>query len=259
MKNRIGYLFIRDIEHGFFYLRIKAVVLFLVLAIAIGFKVFLFKQMADFTMVDLGVSAFQYFQGFTFGVGFLPSNALFIPIEFALIVSFIFFLIGDYFYYDLKQNGVYLISRSKSKINFWLSKVLWLVVNVVFYYLIVFGLILLGSLFLANKTLSSGEISLILMSWGMMFLITLSLSLFQVFLTLIIKPVFALGVNLALFASSIYIFFILLPWQHGMLARSELMDSASGIPIWFSISYGVILGVSSILAGCYVIRKKDII
>ena len=86
----------------------------------------------------------------------------------------------------------------------------------------------------------------------------IALSLLQTTLAIILKPIYAFLLIACVMVASAYFFTWVLPGNHIMLLRNALMMDG-GIPTPFSLAYMTVLALASIIVGCVVFRRYDIL
>ena len=183
----------------------------------------------------------------------------------------IVFIVSYYPFKDLAGYGQQILLRSRKRSFWWLSKCIWAVTCVLIYYLLTYCIISIFVLF------TGGNFSIFLQcdisqtnalnikDAGVLLLIgialpvaaSVSLSLLQLVLSLILKPILSIMIILALIVLSI---FICSDWAIGnytMVARSSYMIAEGVDPTNGLIIMGT-LSVCSVLAGLFVFKRKNI-
>lgn len=176
-----------------------------------------------------------------------------------MINFFIVFIIGSYIYDDLKNNGVYILSRVGNTKYFWISKVLWIIINNLIYYLIVFGIAVIAGKIFSGSSLEKDLIETLGTLFILYFTTSIALCLLNATLSLIVKPVYAYLIIILLLAFSIFLKNNLLPGQHSLILRHVPFDKIYNLTLWKSLIYNFVLSITAIFVGGRVIYKKDII
>lgn len=207
------------------------------------------------------------------GMAIIDPNDMSLDINvFWLVYNFLIaFIVSYYPFKDLNGYGQQILMRSQKRSFWWLGKCIWTLSSVFVYYLLTYLVISVFVLF------SGGSLSIFpqysiqsadmpgLQNIGDVFLIgivmpiltSVCLSLLQLLLSLILKPVLSIIIILAIMTFSI---FICADWSIGnytMIARSSYMvengvDPANGLIIVVTLS------VLSVIAGVFLFRRKDI-
>jgi len=188
------------------------------------------------------------------------------PLIWFLINSSLLFIVGSYTYEDLKKNGVYLLTRVGKLEYFYLSKVIWIIGNVLFFYFCIFGISFIEglvalprasgmNLFLDVKISSNNFI----FTMVVLYIITsITLCVFQTLLSLVIKPAYAYLITIIVLCISIFSKNWIFPGQHSLLLRHEPFDKLHKLTLEKSISYNVILLILLFIIGCIYTSRKDI-
>lgn len=199
-----------------------------------------------------------------------------VPFSWDFIQFFTLFLIGDFLFHDLDSNRRYLLLRCRSKMNYILSKIIWVAVQNMFIYIGLFAVIyVISSLVLGNfsmgdspffnNTISSmmeikeapGQLllrifigfevtSLVLSSLQLLFL--QFASPIVTFLSVIILS------SLSTFSDSKW-----LPAIHSMILRQNIFDLKHHLTLGFSVAYCAIVYILVTLFTIFLFQKKDIL
>lgn len=193
----------------------------------------------------------------------------------------VLFTTFDYMHLDLTQFGTQVLSRSKSRVKWWGAKCLWNIITIVISYLLIilvcvaFCLIvgipltfednygmdkLLSfqtSCYTPKETFSFGlkDMTILILCP----LITmLSLSLLQMALSLIFKPIFSFAIMIGFFIFSIITDLKIAFPRTGMLLYS-LSFYKNGYSSITGIIICVFIGILSVLTGAFIFRHFDIL
>ncbi|WP_369902180.1 hypothetical protein [Bacillus manliponensis] len=263
----------RDLIYGF---RIN-VLHFIFISIMISFlgavNIYNFSQWATLNDISLNqVNTLDILYESFKGIGYEYE----IPIVWLFINCYVIFLIGNYTYNDLFNNGPYLILRSNSKLKLWISKLVWIVCTVLFFYMVVFLIVILISIFFIPFQIDSwsvyGEQNILpLMAYkieGSTFILELiclyvtssiAISIFQVFLSFIFNSIYSYISVIVLLFASIFIFSPYLPGTHSMIMRHTLFDTSYNLSFEISILYNSILILLSSTIGAVYFNRVDIV
>lgn len=197
-----------------------------------------------------------------------------IPIAWMAMQFFCSFLIFDYVYYDLKGVGRNVLIKSKSKFKWWLSKCICTCTMVISVYGILFlssyivtlfsggesaelHMKLLGSVckldgnYEANKDMM---VYLVLIP----LIVSISISLFQMMISQLVKPVLSMVVIMSVSVFSVYSNYKLWWGNWGMILRSDLCV-ADGMSGFTAVILALILGVVGSVVGGIIFSKRDVI
>ena len=144
MKNRnkiIRKLLKYDIKNGIIY-EYKKYLIYIGLIIA--FCLFLDKKIEDCTLIESKNYGFMnYIIHFYCGIApikKLSQNDIFhIPIEWLVIHGYLLFMIGNYPKKDYTEHGYQCLVRAEKKMYWWISKCIWIVIDISIYLSIIFG------------------------------------------------------------------------------------------------------------------------
>lgn len=198
-----------------------------------------------------------------------------IPPGWVLLNIFLSIVIGYYPLNDLKEYGTQILIRSKNRWQWWLSKCLWIMGNVLIFYAI-------GYIVIAIFSLINGELSLTpnhKVSLAILKLDTSSLAAKEVFSACIVLPIVTsvalslMQLTIAMFSNSIYsnIFIIsllivsiyycspILMGNYLMLLRNSLMVGIKGIETSTGIILSMAISFISITLGIFKFKTYDII
>lgn len=196
-------------------------------------------------------------------------NELYIPVNWFLINIFIMFILGDFIHDNLRKDSTYLLLRIKKKTIFWLSKCVWIILNIIFIYTILITItFLLGGLFLgfrfsnmiSSQIISEVEHINIILSMIFLYILTsITVLLIQCRLSIIMNSKYSFTIVAIILSLSIVSTFKLLLGTHSMILRHDYFNSELGISVQFSILYTLLLSVGTIFLGNKLLQNKDFI
>ena len=175
---------------------------------------------------------------------------------------------------DLEEFGQNILVRSRGRMLWWLSKCAWNVISVVCYFLLAWVIFALGCLVTGNSL--SMELSpdiarlcnvvqdyplpptLIPQMLVLPLLTMIGLNLFQMLLSLFLKPFYSFIVTAAILLLSTYYLSPVCIGNYAMPLRSHMILS-NGVGLNTGLLISVILIVVSIVAGGLVFRRRDIL
>lgn len=169
------------------------------------------------------------------------------PLVWFMVNFFIVFIVGSYMYDDLKNNGVYILSRIGNPQYFWISKVLWIIINNLIYYLIVLGIAVIAGKRFSGSSLEKDLIETLGTLFILYFTTSVALCLLNTTLSLIVKPVYAYLIIILLLDFSIFLKNNLLPGQHSLILRHVPFDKIYNLTLWKSLIYNFVLSTTSII------------
>lgn len=188
------------------------------------------------------------------------------PLMWLMISSLIAFLIGNYTYNDLNTNGVYILIRIPNKMYFWITKIIWIILNVFTYYVVLFLITLLFSR-LYNLTFpvyslfdhtKINSTKFLFDLFILYFTSSSALAILQAALSLIIKPSNSYIAIIILISISAFISCNLLPGQHSSILRHIPFSMQHNLNITKSLIYNCVFAILSVVLGYRILDKKDI-
>lgn len=273
MENKILKLIKRDLIFGFENNKSKLISIFIVFAIVIWFNLLDLKGQAfelglgynDINFIDL---FFTIFKGIDYNI--LP-----LPINWILINIYITYLIGSYCYNDLSQESSHMIVRMSNRRDIWISKVIWMLTTVFIFYAILSLIIVFFSFIIFNTSLEWSNFSkistlniiqknfssleFILFTLSIYILSSMTLAIFQMLVSFIIKPTYIYIVNILILMISIASNFLLIPIQGSLILRQNIFNSTYPINPLNSIIYNLLMFIIIFIIGVRYISKFDIL
>lgn len=201
-----------------------------------------------------------------------PDKPFMVPVLWLLFNGYLAFVVAGYPSKDLYHFGLHLLIRSESRIKWWISKCIWNIINVCFYYFIAFFTVSIASIQFGKFGLVLSEqiarliseVNLI-QSKGILFYLftiplamSLALSLVQMLVEFLFRPIFGVLVIVVILVSSAYYFSPFLIGNTSMILRSEFVLT-NGIKTSFSLTFLWVIVCFLIFVGCFYFRKKDIL
>lgn len=198
-----------------------------------------------------------------------------IPPGWILLNIFLSIIIGYYPLNDLKEYGAQILIRSKKRWQWWISKCIWIVGNVLIFYTIGYIVIAMFSLINGNLALTPNHnVDLAILK-----LDTSSLEAKEMFSACIVLPIVTsialslMQLTIAMFSNSIYsnIFIIsllivsiyycspILMGNYLMILRNSIMVGVKGIGTSTGIIISMAISFISITLGIFKFRTYDII
>lgn len=202
-----------------------------------------------------------------------PDKKFEIPVLWLSMNLYVSFLIGDYPLKDIQGFGQQILIRSNGRGQWWFSKCLWNLCSVFLFYCIGNLVILLFALIFSNASISPTEASSIFSSvdisqlightwiffvFAMPFFISTTLSLLQMTLEFVIRPVFSYAAAVTIFVLSGYFFTPWLIGNNSMLLRSEIVLK-NGIPFAKAVLWAISLMVLIMVIGYFLFQRYDIL
>jgi len=206
-----------------------------------------------------------------------PTDPFMFPVIWTVLFLVLPFATLNYPLNDIQSFGQQTLLRTKGRLIWWLSKCCWNVLSCVFYHLIVIGIIVLFCLITqtelrmnihgdilwsifqikeANRL--SGQIELNIGLILAPILISISLNLFQMALSLFIKPVFSFLSILIIVLSSSYLLSPFMIGNYAMVVRSNVIIN-NGVNFTIGMIIGLFLSFISLMVGTVKFIYYDII
>ncbi len=191
-----------------------------------------------------------------------------------LFQSYLLFLTSFYAVEDLKNSAISFLVRIKSKTKWWVGKFIWCILSVLIYYLLLLlcvclfvefgkytGFIspLVCDAFFQMSIQGVSKYSIVTVSLLLPFLISLSVSLFHMMLSLIIKPIYSFLIGVISIIASAFYCYPLLFFNFTMVSRNAVFSSGSNISLTRGTISALGLTLFSFFAGIAIIRRRDII
>jgi len=205
-----------------------------------------------------------------------PNDPFLFPAFWLLFYIIIFYTTLYYPFKDLNGFGKQIIVHGGSRKSWWLSKCLWNAVTVSVFFVAIWMAILLYAritgagmtfqispymreIFELNEVVDSPEkwdvrTLLIVGPW----LTAIALSLVQMVLSLLIKPIFSFIVSVIILIVSAYYYSPVMLGNYAMCVRSAQIMT-NGMPLKGGIVYCVVVILSSVMIGMVIFRNYDIL
>ena len=198
-----------------------------------------------------------------------------IPINWLILHLFLSYIVGSYPFQDLMTYGQSVLLRAKSRGKWWASKCLWSICCVLIFYL---EAIVLSALFAAMTGRVSMSISpqihekiidvsflpglspgtLVLNLLIVPFITSIAISLIQLCLALILRPIYSYLAVSALLLSSAYIYSPALIGNYLMSARNSIALQ-NGIKASYAMPVSAAIAMIAMVIGNAIFKKYDII
>lgn len=198
-----------------------------------------------------------------------------IPIIWIMFHSILSLIVGFYVSDDIKKSASALIIRVQSKRIWWSSKFVWCIFSVLVYYIVFIFTVILFCLIFGNLSIVTNtditekffkiDISLIkdtdiiLVFFIMPMISSIAISVFQVVLGLIIKPIYSFMLIVTIMVCSSFYSNTFLLFNFSMISRYNYFSSKSNITLQNGLVISICLIVISYIWGMIVIKRKDII
>lgn len=203
------------------------------------------------------------------------SKAFSIPITWLVFNFLLAVSVGFYAENDLSKNAIQIVLRMKSKLKWWVGKCLWCFLFVFSYYFI-YNIIILIVCLLNNhamvftnnyicenilelSTTGVGNFDLLYISIIVPFVISVAISMFQMALSLYIKPIYSCLVVLCYTAICVYYNNKFLLFNYSMVKRNYAFLPNGGVNPIFGLVIAFLLIITSIVCGYIKLKHKDII
>lgn len=203
-----------------------------------------------------------------------PDKPFPIPIVWLMIQAAILFTVFSYPTQDIHSHGIQVLTRTKSRTLWWLSKCCWNIITVILCYLIAFASICCFTLcfgnfsFTPNYTINQyiNEISLnssitpefFIMIFLLPILTSITISLFQMTLSFIFSPIISYFIVMCYIIASAYYYSPILIGNFSMIMRNQFLDPR-GSNTYIAIIINICLLIVISLIGIVYFRRYDII
>jgi hypothetical protein len=196
-----------------------------------------------------------------------------VPIFWMILQILLALLVATYPTNDLYNFATNTLLRAKSRSMWWLAKCAWTTLTVCTFYILCLLVVLVSSLltgtaslmpnYLINLLINGTDTSLI--SYGSLVLallvplfVSIALSLVQVLLSFIIKPILSFIIIMAYLLVSTYFFSPLLVGDYSMFLRNALVNP-SGLSSSLMIAISTAIAVVAILVGAIRLNRMSIL
>lgn len=198
------------------------------------------------------------------------------PALWMLIMLLIFYYILFYPYHDLMGYGKQILVNSLSRVQWWLSKCCWIVASVSCYFLLLFLTALLFCVFLgiplsfqisaylyqyyipAEKSAASLPLQVNIQLFLLPYLVVVAMGMFQMLLSLLIKPIYSFSLTVAVMLASSYYTKPFMIGNYAMALRSNLLMK-NGVSENTGILFTMIIIIFSVTIGSFIFKRYDII
>ena len=276
MKNKTIKVIKRDLKFGFSNNKYRFLGMFFVFTIIIWINAVNIKQQVigigmsskDIGFIDLFFATFK-------GSEYISYDQFYLPINWILIYIYITYLIGSYCYDDLSEESSHAIVRMKNRKDMWISKVIWMTSTIFVFYLIILLIISFFSIsmfemsFKWSKFSSIGTlgqlqrnysvIQFLLFTMCVYILTSMTIAIFQMLISFIIKPTYIYLVNIFILMICIYLKKFLVPIQGSLMLRQNLFDATYPINPKNSIIYNLVVFILIFIAGIRYVKKIDML
>lgn len=202
-------------------------------------------------------------------------NSFRIPVAWLMINIYITYLVSYYPFKDLQGFGQHILLYSKNRSQWWLSKCIWNITTVLSFYLMGYVVIFIFAFFTGNVSLrttleinslisnvnTSGfnKTDVLTISILLPLLTSVAISLFQMLISLLSKPVFGFIIVIVILVLSAYWCHPLLIGNYLMLLRNNVVVLEEGLTFFTGISMAVSLILFSFITGFKVIKNLDVL
>lgn len=265
-----------DIRHGIFSRDLYKKLLIWIIFFLLGCLEF-YSILASFEYADhsLGDNFLYIFGGMEEYVPD-PSNPFRIPYLWLINHILLLYFTLHYMHDDLTGYGQHTIYRSGRRGYWWISKCFWNIGMIIFFYLSAWVIILIISCFFdarlsfnispyMSSLMNFGSKQIVTSSWELTIeitllplLVTLTLSLFQMVLCLIIKPIFSYIISVIILVSSAYYLSPMLVGNYAMALRSDKVVT-NGLNTLSGILYSAFFIIACIVTGSIIFSKCNIL
>ncbi|MEE1077618.1 MAG: hypothetical protein UIC64_01040 [Agathobacter sp.] len=195
-----------------------------------------------------------------------------IPIGWFIIQIYISYVIGVYPNHDLKQYGINLLVRTKSREKWYIGKVVWGLISIIIIYLLEFGAVAMvvmingnTNFLLVNESINdkvefglfeltgSAQILLVIV---MPILTSLVACFVELFIVTLKNELVAYGSILFLCVAGTYYNCIAFWMPNSMLLRSGMLYNLGSV--WKVFVFGVFVAIVFLIAGIQTFKRKDI-
>lgn len=273
MKIKISKLIKRDLIFGFENNKYKFIFTILVFMIIIWINAINLKYKAfELSILSKNVSFIDLFF-MVFKSGSYDTSS--IPVNWILINIFLTYLIGSYCYDDLSEDSSHMITRMKSRIDIWISKVIWMMITTLSFYLIILLIIAFFSISMFDLSFEWSNFSkfqilsimhknysgiqFISITMCIYFLTSITMSILQMLISFVIKPKFIYIVNIFILMISLHSNKFIVPMQASLILRQNIFEIGSQFSPINSIIYNLFVFILIFILGLKYFKYMDIL
>ncbi len=206
-----------------------------------------------------------------------PSTPFEVPVIWLVVFVISSFLVMNYAANDLKGVGKQIIVRAGKRPRWWLSKCIWNILLTAIYHLLmiltmvvmclIYGIPLKMSIniqiqkILYNISVDEYRqeyLSLSIMVFILPVLVSITVNLFQMFLTIYTMPIYSFLISCIIYLASAYLMNSILIGNYAMMVRyGWLMENS--VPYKWGYTITVIVSILIIIFGRICFKKKDLL
>lgn len=197
-----------------------------------------------------------------------------IPYIWLTINFYIAYLIGNYIDSDMHGVGLQFLIRTKTKKCWLFGKTIYAMSSVIILYTFMYGIFFSMSLVMGNGIGASREIDIYLSGidiqlfnsskylgvtiWVLPIVTSIVISLMQMMISILIKPICGYIIVAIYIISSAYWKSYFLIGNYSMLLRNEKLCD-KGINSYMALGLTVIIGVATLIVGNFILKRKEIL
>ena len=192
------------------------------------------------------------------------------------IQLYIAYIIGSYIVDDLLENGTYVLSRSGSRIKWWISKTIWMFISVLCFYgiaVITIGAVvyfspaelsLKWSTYAEKAILPLSDIKITPFFFLLRILVlavvsSVAIGTVQICLSLIINPLFSYLAITVIWFATFFFFSPYLPGTNAMILRQNIFSSFPSVTLTHSVIYNSVVILFFFVLGAFHFKNRDIL
>ncbi len=262
-----------DIKNGILYNWKKFIPVILIFAYAAIYVNVNNKGITP-SMGDYLVMMFQGIEPYNF---LNPTTRFEIPILWLLFNLYLTYMVGYYPFIDMNGFGKLSMIKQKGRVRWWINKCVWNVLTVCIYYIVGILTFVVFSVVNGNLSFSTNSKIISLISGGVLtnidissmevlelclilpLAVSIGISLFQMCMALIIKPVYSNMLIIGVMIFSVYYCREFFVDNYLMLMRNSKIIGEVGVNTEMGLILGLGLSLISIIAGMEYIKRKDIL
>lgn len=198
------------------------------------------------------------------------------PTIWMFVLAYLLYFTLYYPYDDLMGYGQHILIRSGGRLKWWYSKCIWNIVSVVFYFILSWCSVILfcvlskmplsfeisnfmyDSVFYVNENIALYPANIIKDLLLMPLLTMITISLLQMVLSLMVKPIYGFWASMACLLASAYYANPLMIANYAMAIRSDAVIT-NGINTELGIIIMIKLIISSVIIGGVIFNRYDIL
>lgn len=206
-----------------------------------------------------------------------PSSRFEMPTIWLLFFLYLTFLVGYYPYKDMDSFGRLIMLKQKGRVKWWINKCVWNFATVIVYFTMTYMTMLVYAI-ANNRTGLTPNSRVVEKMYGinlenvditpamviqlcviLPLIISIGMSIMQMFLGLFIRPVYSNIISICAIAGTAFVCRDYFVDNYIMFVRNKCVIGENGVDYWRGIIMSIVMILIGIIGGVIQINRKDII